>query len=260
MSRLHPIKDAGLALSLLTAIPTPATITEESRPQVAAWFPAVGAIFGFVGWGIVHGVERLHSGTRTSFLIAALIVLAWALLSRLLHWDGLADVADGFWGSHDRERRLEIMSDSHTGAFGTTAVALIALIEVAAIGAIIARPHELVVLLVPVISRFSATAGAWLGKPARPGGLGRSVIGHPERAERADRAGTACGRSRGDVGSDTDMPGLILAACGVIVALAVPHVLSSRFGGVTGDVMGASVLITETRPVRGVRAGSGVAA
>jgi adenosylcobinamide-GDP ribazoletransferase len=245
VSRLHPIKDAGLALSLLTAIPTPATITEDSRPQVAAWFPAVGAIFGFVGWGIVHGVERLHSGTRTSFLIAALIVLAWALLSRFLHWDGLADVADGFWGSHDRERRLEIMSDSRTGAFGATAVALVALIEVTAIGAIIARPHELVVLLVPVISRFSATAGAWLGAPARPGGLGRSVIGHPNALSvliaLVPLAGVATGMWGG-----YDMPGLILAACGVIVALAVPHVLSSRFGGVTGDVLGASVLITET--------------
>jgi cobalamin synthase len=39
--------------------------------------------------------------------------------------------------------------------------------------------------------------------------------------------------------------GITIGAIGVFAALAVPHVLALRFGGVTGDVMGASVLITE---------------
>ncbi len=107
------------------------------------------------------------------------MVAIWALLTRMLHFDGLADVADGFWGSHDRGRRLEIMADSHTGAFGATAIALTAIVEVAAIGSIIAVPHELALLLVPAFARFSATAGCWLGSPARDGGLGRSVMARP---------------------------------------------------------------------------------
>ena len=44
---------------------------------------------------------------------------------------------------------------------------------------------------------------------------------------------------------------------GIVLALAVPHLLSLRFGGVTGDVMGASVLLTETLLVRSGRAGLG---
>jgi cobalamin synthase len=40
--------------------------------------------------------------------------------------------------------------------------------------------------------------------------------------------------------------GIALFGFGVLVALAVPHLLATRFGGVTGDVLGASVLLTET--------------
>jgi cobalamin synthase len=40
--------------------------------------------------------------------------------------------------------------------------------------------------------------------------------------------------------------GIVFAALSFLIAAAVPHLLSKRFGGVTGDVMGASVLVTET--------------
>jgi adenosylcobinamide-GDP ribazoletransferase len=245
VAKRHPIHDAALALSLLSVVPTRAVLDECSSPQVAAWFPAVGALFGLIGYAIVHLAAWLHVETRVSYLVAAIIVVAWALFGRLLHWDGLADVADGFWGGATREHRLEIMTDSRTGAFGATAVTFMAIIEVMAIGAIIDRPHELVVLLVPIMARFSATAAAWLGTPARPGGLGRSVIGRPNvLSVLIAVAPLACVVTL--MWKGYDLPGLLLAIFGLVAAFAVPHILASRFGGVTGDVMGASVLITET--------------
>ena len=245
MGRQQPIRDAGLAVSLLTLVPTGALWPTGEQTQVAAWFPAVGAVFGVVGYAIVKAAEVSHVADQAPYLIAAVVVAVWALLSRLLHWDGLADVADGFWGSSDRAKRLEIMSDSHTGAFGATAVALTAVLEVAALGAIIARPHQLPVLLVPVVSRFSATAAAWLGEPARPSGLGRSVMGHPTTLALligvVPLAGALTGMWLG-----FHVAGLALGVFGLFVAFAVPHLLAQRFGGVTGDVMGASILLTET--------------
>lgn len=243
MTRQHPIRDAGLALSLLTAIPTPVRWPEDGRTQVAGWFPFVGAVVGAVGYGAVKLGAVTGVLGRAPYLVAALVVALWAVLTRLLHWDGLADVADGYWGSHDQQRRLEIMSDSHTGAFGATAVALATVIEVAAIGSFVAT-HQSPVLLVPVFARFAATAAAWLGKPARPGGLGRSVVGRPSAL-----ALLICGATlvlalltlwRG-----YGLLGMALGGMGLLLAFGVPHVLALRFGGVTGDVMGASVLVTE---------------
>lgn len=244
VARHHYIRDAGLSISLLTAIPTPARWPEEGGTQVAGWFPAVGALFGLVGYAIVKGAELLPVANEVPYVVATLVVIAWALMSRLLHYDGLADVADGYWGSHDRARRLEIMSDSHTGAFGASAVSLTAILLVASIGFILSAPHQGVVFIVPIFSRFAATAAAWLGKPARPGGLGRSVMGRPSVVSAVIALLTlAAGASLAWLVYDA--AGLVSCGIGLLLALGIPHVLSLRFGGVTGDVMGASVLITE---------------
>jgi len=244
MARQHPIRDAALALSLLTIVPTRVRWPEDGRTQVAGWFPAVGGLIGLVGYGCAKAYEAAPFLQRAPLVIAALIVLLWAALTRLLHYDGLADVADGYWGSHDASRRLEIMSDSHTGAFGAAAVALVSILMVSTVGSILGAPHELPLLIVPVFSRFAATAAAWLGTPARPGGLGRSVMGRPT-ALAVLLAAVALGLATFAAWLGFRGVGLTLSAVGLILALGVPHVLALRFGGVTGDVMGASVLITE---------------
>ena len=103
----------------------------------------------------------------------------WAGATRMLHWDGLADYSDGLWGGSTPQERLAIMADSHTGAFGATAVAIVALVETASVASILAGHHEMPILLIPAFARLSASCAAWLGTPARPSGLGRSVMGPP---------------------------------------------------------------------------------
>jgi adenosylcobinamide-GDP ribazoletransferase len=244
MARPHPIRNFGRALSLLTVIPIRQGVWEESAPQVSAWFPMVGVVFGAVGYAIVKGAAFLDIQMKAPYVLAALVVIAWALLSRLLHWDGLADVADGYWGAHDKARRLEIMSDSHTGAFGVTAIVLIAILEVISLGLILRHPHEFVIFLVPIVSRFSATAAAWFGTPAREGGLGRAVMGPPGPLS-AIVALVPVAAVLAALWRGYQPGGPMVGAVALFVALAVPAVLAKRFGGVTGDVMGASVLITE---------------
>lgn len=245
MTKRRPIHDAGLALSLLSVVPTKAAFEDDVPTQSAAWFPAVGALFGLIGYVIVHLAGWMNVEIRASYLVGALVVVSWAMFGRLMHWDGLADVADAYWGGRDRDQRLEIMSDSRTGAFGATAVAFVAIAQCLAIGAIVDRPHELVVLLVPVISRMSATAAAWLGTPARPGGLGRSVIAPPSGLSILI-AVVPLALATAAMWRGYHLEGLLVAIFGLVVAFSVPHVLAARFGGVTGDVMGASILITET--------------
>jgi len=53
MPRQHPIRDAALALSLLSAVPVPLRWPENERTQVAAWFPAVGGLIGLAGYAVV---------------------------------------------------------------------------------------------------------------------------------------------------------------------------------------------------------------
>lgn len=238
------LRDAGLAISLLTLIPTPARWPEGERTDVAGWFPFAGAILGGMAWAVAHLVHWLPWDGRGSLVIAALVVAAWALLTRFLHFDGLADVADAMWGGHTAERRLEIMKDSATGAFGATAVALVAIVEVAAVTSLLSGPHELPLLVVPILARCSATFAAWLGSPARDGGLGRSVMSRPTIAGAVPFV-VVLGTVAAVLWVGMGVAGAAFIGGALVLTLVVPHVLSGQVGGVTGDIMGASVLICE---------------
>lgn len=209
------------------------------------WFGAVGGLLGFVWYALASALAGVHLDEKAPLLAAAMGPIAIAYLTRMLHWDGLADVADAWWGGYDPERRRAIMSDSAVGSFGTTAVCFVAVLQVGASQAIFSAGALAAFVIAPVIGRLSATAAAVLGTAAKDSGLGRSVMAAPGAALLA-------------VVGVTEIAVYLLsyhvwgwtgvgatAGC-ELVALAVPHVLSSRVGGVTGDVMGASVLLVET--------------
>lgn len=245
MKRSGPLNDLGLAISLLTVVPTPARFPEQGRTRMSGWFAFVGLCLGGLGWGFVRLLELVGWRANATLVVAVALVAGWALLTRMLHWDGLADVADAFWGGHTAERRLEIMSDSSTGAFGATAVALCVVAQVAALSSLLGAGQALPILVVPALARLAASFAAWLGTPAKPSGLGLSVMGRPDIATVVwSDAVLVAVFSALFIGYGIN--GLWFLLGGLAVALVVPHVIASRMGGVTGDVMGASVLITET--------------
>lgn len=240
----HPLRDAGLAVALLTVVPVGVRWPEKGRVDVAGWFPLVGLGLGGLTYGALL-LARPYADAGRASLIAALLVAALALVTRFIHHDGLADTADAWWGGATPERRLAIMSDSATGAFGATAVALAVVIHVAAFAALLDGGLLVATLIAPVAGRFAATCAAWLGSPAREGGLGRSVMRRPTVFGLFVAALTLAA-----VGAVAWMLGgraaLALLTFGLVAALGVPHVIAGRMGGVTGDVMGASVIVVET--------------
>ena len=246
---MRVLSDLRTALTLLTLVPARGEAAVRPSPACAAWFPLIGMAFGAIGAATGLALTRLgsQSGGALALVFAAVTVALWAFLGRLLHWDGLADTADALWGGHTPQRRLEIMADSATGAFGATAIALVALLQVTALAVLFAQPAALwpVVVAVPLLGRTAALFAAWLGTPARPGGLGALVIGRPPAYAvviallTLTAAGMLLAFTIGPVW-------LLWYGAGLVVAAAVPHLLAGRVGGVTGDIMGASVLIAET--------------
>jgi adenosylcobinamide-GDP ribazoletransferase len=72
-----------------------------------------------------------------ALLTAALAVTGLVVATGAFHEDGLADSADGLFGGHTPERRLEIMKDSRVGTFGALALGLSLLLRVTALAAIL---------------------------------------------------------------------------------------------------------------------------
>lgn len=243
MKRSRPLHDAALAVTLLTAVPLPVRFDDQERTDAASYFPLVGLMVGAVVYVPFAVAEAAGWRGGHAALGATLVLTVWALFTRLLHWDGLADVADA-WYAPEQDDRQRILGDSSVGAFGATAIVLVALTEFAALSTLL-QQHEVFLLVVPVFARLAATFGAWLGKPARPGGLGASVTGFPSAVGGLVAAAVTLGTMLLTAAAYR-VEGVLLVAVAIVSALLIPHVVARRFGGVTGDVLGASILLTET--------------
>jgi len=245
----RPLRDLTLAVTLLTVVPIRSEWPEGQRPDVAGYFPVAGVLVGAAGAFVLYALDALGIGMSPeadalALLLAAVVLVVWALLTRLLHWDALADVADAYWGSHDQQRRLAIMSDPHVGAFGVAAVVLVALLEAAALAVLIGQGAFVALILAATLGRYAAVFGSWFGKPAKQTGLGASVAGAPRPASAVVALAVLAAVA---LFAWLSGPSILFAVLvGTGLALVVPHALASRFGGATGDVLGASVMLTET--------------
>lgn len=238
------LRDITLAFALLTIAPVGVKAPDPGeRSHAADHFPLVGAGFGAVGAGIALLIELTETWELAGLAALSLVVI-WALLSRGLHWDGLADVADAWTVAP--ARRFEVMKDSHIGAFGVLAIVACVGLQSLALWLLLdegGMASVVVLGVVPVFGRFAATFGAWLGQPLQGSGLGASVAGRPGwGAVWAVAVVSLCCAAAFVVGAPA---GIAACVVGVLAAPVVPHLVSMRFGGINGDVLGASVILTE---------------
>ena len=245
--RPNPVRDLAAAVGFLTVLPFGRVWREGREPRGVGFYPWVGWILGGAAGGALLALTRLagHPPRTAAALGGALVVAGWALLTRFLHWDGLADSADGVLGGSTPERRLEIMRDSRIGSFGAAAVVMVALVQVSAAGALVARGLWWVLVAAPVIGRAAASAAAWTLPAARREGLGLSVVRRPGTYDLVVWAiGTASVAALFFAGAPV-RPLATTCMAGLAAAVLVPSALARPVGGVTGDVLGASVLLVE---------------
>lgn len=159
-----PLADLALALGLLTRLPVRTPPGLQPMGRTVYWFPLVGALVG--GLGAAGYVASRYLFT-TSWLAAVIAVAAMVVVTGALHEDGLADVADGFGGAFDRDRKLEIMHDSRLGSYGALALMLSQLLRIGAIAAMGEIGYTLALLIAgAVLSRAAIAVVMAVGPPS----------------------------------------------------------------------------------------------
>lgn len=119
------------AIAFYTSLPLPPSWPIQVA-GAAKWCPWVGLLLG----GILWGAQALFRLLPVPPLVASVLLVAlWLVLTGGLHLDGAMDTADGL-AVRDPQRRLEVMADSRTGAFGVMAAMVILLLKVAALGSL----------------------------------------------------------------------------------------------------------------------------
>ncbi|MBT2470081.1 adenosylcobinamide-GDP ribazoletransferase, partial [Streptomyces sp. ISL-66] len=171
----------GVRFAFGTLTVLPARITRWDRPAARtgmACAPLAGLVVGLLA--AVPGVLLLLSGGGP-LLAAAVTVAVPAALTRALHLDGLADTADALGSAKPADAALRIMKQSDIGPFGVVALALVLLIQVAALADVYADSWVrggFATVLAAVAARLAMTLASRDGvPPARPEGLGAAVAG-----------------------------------------------------------------------------------
>jgi adenosylcobinamide-GDP ribazoletransferase len=100
---------------MYTTIPVPHIIWEEKNMKYIFYsLPLIGIILGLTEYLLY--ILSLYLGF-SSVLYAALSVAVIVLLTGGIHLDGYADTIDAVFCHGDIEKRRQVLSDAHTGAF-----------------------------------------------------------------------------------------------------------------------------------------------
>src|SRR5690625_5084893 len=168
------LAELQIALMFMSRLPAGPIRGDVPGLADARWaYPLAGLAVGGLAW-LGHALA-LAAGLPSP--VAAVIAIAiMALVTGGLHFDGLADLADGIGGGRDAEHRLQIMRDSRIGSHGALALLLVS----ALLGTSLASfppeaPMAGAFLFSAVSSRLAMLAALELLPPARRDGLGREA-------------------------------------------------------------------------------------
>ncbi|MGY1435201.1 adenosylcobinamide-GDP ribazoletransferase [Streptomyces reniochalinae] len=236
------------ALGTLTVLPVRVTRWDRAAARAGmACAPLAGVVVGLAAAAV--GGVLLACGASTP-VAAVAAVATGAVLTRGLHLDGLADVADGLGSAKPAGEALTIMKRSDIGPFGVVTLVFVLLAQIASVARLFAQGWAVgaaAVVMSALVARGALTLASREGvAAARPEGLGATVAGTVPR-------GTAWGVAVLVVATAVvaGLSGpLALFAVGAVLGLCAAELLLRhcvrRFGGVTGDVFGALAEVAAT--------------
>jgi adenosylcobinamide-GDP ribazoletransferase len=237
-----------LAFGLLTAVPV-GRLPEVSRRSAGSAI-LLAPLTTLPVLAVLACAHLLVVGAGApALVVAALVLLCEALVTRAMHLDGLADTVDGLSAGYDAESSLRAMKASDVGPSGVAAVVLALLLQAACLAALLPTTGGAVLAgLAWLASRQVLSWACRRGVPAaQRSGLGAMVAGTvpPLAAAGGSFAllvvGTvAVALSGTNVWSAAVWSAAVMVA-GVLATLALVRRVIRRLGGVSGDVLGAVV-------------------
>ncbi|MFC5062299.1 adenosylcobinamide-GDP ribazoletransferase [Actinomycetospora atypica] len=246
-----------LAVSLFTVAPVRAEeFDRRTAGRALVLAPLVGLVLGAVVGGVVVGLLALGA---PDLLAGVGGVAVGAALTRGLHLDGLADLADGLGSYGDAERTLAVMKDPSTGAFGVIALVVALGAQAAALPAVAGHGGIVGIAGIALAWATGRAAFTWCARrrvpAASPGGLGALVAGtQPVAVPLVWLVLLAAAAVPTTPDRPWQGPAAVVVAALAVVALARHAV--RRLGGVNGDVFGAACEAAVTVALAGLALGS----
>jgi adenosylcobinamide-GDP ribazoletransferase len=224
------------ALAFLTIIPV--GMDENGIIQAAEYmpsFPIIGALIGLAAGVLVWGLRAILPPPIAGMLGLGFILL----LTGAHHADGLLDFGDAIMVLGSPEEKIRVMRDHQTGA-GGLCLGLVVLsttaFGMAALDRSIIIPS---LVLSEASSKFAMVLQAWTGSSAHEG-LNTPFLQAMHGKWRSMRLGIAFFLTLAISLVALQVTGIVVMLAGLLVAAAMLLISRKEFGGMTGDVMGAT--------------------
>lgn len=234
-----------LAFQFFTVLPVHKEIplTKTTITGMFAFLPWIGAIMGSLVAASIYGLTEWTASSEV--LLAFVVIGLFALFTGGLHLDGFIDMGDAYFSYRDREKRLEILDDPRVGAFGVMSVLFLVLGKFVVL-------HELFVqdklslwslLFIPLITRVGMSFYFMSMKCSKEKGVAYFFRTHIKPRMLVSLMLVTLIIS---VSSVVFMTGNFIVPLVLLVVLAIALLVFRQFtlrnfGGVSGDLLGASI-------------------
>ena len=238
------MKSLIIAFAMYSKLPMPRVEWEKKALSWAlCWFPLVGVVIGAVLYGWLALAGFLGFGRIFTAAVALLLPIA---LSGGIHLDGFCDTCDALSSHQSRERKLEILKDSHTGAFAIICCALYLLVLFACWCEVeLTGPAVLTLALGPVLSRALSGLFAATLPNARGTGLLATFTAPMDGAKTRAVLGLWVLAVCAALLWLAPVPGLAALIGAGLVCLYYVTMSRRQFGGITGDLAGFFLQLCE---------------
>lgn len=227
---------------MYSKIPVPrADWSKEKMKYVMCFFPLIGFVIGFLMWGF--GILCGKSGLPDLFRAAGFTLIP-LFVTGGIHMDGFLDTTDALSSWQPREKKLEILKDSHTGAFAIIYCGIYLTACLGIFSAMKTACYPLMVLIY-VFSRCLSGIGVVSFKNARKDGLLATFSTNAEKV--ITRVWLVVFTIGTGIGFCLLKPfeGAAAVLAGLLVFAYYRYRSYKEFGGITGDLAGWFVQICE---------------
>lgn len=233
-----------MAISMFTVIPLPRyEWDDEGGKNIMKFYPVIGLIVGFIWYGIYKLLTIIGASTMVT---ASIILIVPYIITGMLHLDGFMDVCDALLSRRNKEEKLRILKDPHTGAFAVISVIMLFIINFGGIYTIVDLNRNILgLIIIPIISR--------------------SLMGYlllSKESMKSSSLGAFFKQGTGKVDKIILIIGLIVSSIIMVVLFGIKGIISviamctisiflvnnacKEFDGMSGDSAGYGLVIAET--------------
>ena len=218
---------------------------ERSRRKAICAFPLVGVVIGLILLGLLKAGSVLGIPTAA---LSCLMIAAPVLVTGGIHLDGFVDTSDARSSYAEKEEKLRILKDPHVGAFGVIRLVLYLLLAFAGIEILMNRQLSgramFAAALIPVLSRICSGLAAELLPKARKTGMLTDMVGTGRQNENVIILAAELVLCAALLFA-SPLPAFLILAAQACLAWYYRRVALREFGGVTGDLAGWYLCMSE---------------